>query len=97
MKKFLTSILSQNVAYETLVQLTKPWTLYSVSVQRYRGSKMKNSQKERFFGNSFEKTHDADFFRKLFRRKCSLGSCAIFSEIKMSVSVLGFEKFASQV
>ena len=26
-----------NVAYKTLVQCTKPWTLYSVLVLRYRG------------------------------------------------------------
>ena len=34
MKKILTSFLGQNVAYKTLVQVTKPWTLYSVSVLR---------------------------------------------------------------
>ena len=39
-EKKLTSISSKKVAYETLVQWTKPWTLYSVSVLRYRGSKM---------------------------------------------------------
>ena len=38
-----------------------------------------------------------NFFRKFFRRKCSLGSCATFSENMVSVFVLGFEKFASQV
>ena len=32
--KKLTSFLSQNVPYETLVQFTKSWTLYSVSVLR---------------------------------------------------------------
>ena len=44
-----------------------------------------------------KKTHEADFFRNCFWRKCSLGPCAIFSENMVSVSVLGFEKFASQV
>ena len=47
-KNILTSFLGQTVAYKTLVQFTKPWTLYSVSVVRYRGSKMKNSQKSVF-------------------------------------------------
>ena len=42
MKKILTSFLGQNEAYKTLVQCTKPWTLYSASVLRYRRSKMKN-------------------------------------------------------
>ena len=37
------------------------------------------------------------FFENFFRRKCSLGSCATFSENMVSVSVLGFENFASQV
>ena len=53
----------------------------------------KNTGKSRFFKNSFLKNHEADFF---FRRKCSLGSCATFSENMVSVSVMGFEKFASQ-
>ena len=44
-KKILTSFIGQNVAYKTLVQFSKPWTLYLVSVLSYRGSKMKNSQK----------------------------------------------------
>ena len=38
-----------------------------------------------------------NFFEIFFQRKCSLGSCATFSENMVSVSVLGFEKFASQV
>ena len=37
-KKKLTSFLGQKVAYKTLVQFTKPWILYSVSVLRSRGS-----------------------------------------------------------
>ena len=44
-KNFLTLFLCQNVAYETLVQFTKPLTMYSVSALRYRGSNMKSSQK----------------------------------------------------
>ena len=55
MKLFLTSILGQNRASETLVQFTKPWTLCLVSVLRYRGSKMKNTRKLRFFKNFFSK------------------------------------------
>ena len=53
--KKLTSFLNQSVAYKMFVQFTKPWTLYLVSVQRYRGLKVKNNQKERFIKNSFEK------------------------------------------
>ena len=52
MKQILTSFLGYNVAYETLVQFTKPWTLYLVSLLRYRELNMKNSQKYRFFKNS---------------------------------------------
>ena len=37
------------------------------------------------------------FENYVFLRKCSLGSCATFSENMVSVSALGFEKFASQV
>ena len=44
-KKILTPILSEKVAYETLVSYTKPWTLYLVLVLRNRGSNIKNSQK----------------------------------------------------
>ena len=51
--KNLTSFLGQNVAYGTLVQLTKPWTLYLVSILRYRGSNMENSHKKRFFQKLF--------------------------------------------
>ena len=54
-KKNLTLFFGQKVAYKTLVQFTKPWTLYLVSVSRCRGSKMKTSQKKRFFKSSFEK------------------------------------------
>ena len=43
-EKNLTSVLGQNVAYKTLVQFTKPRTLYSVSVLRYRVTNMKNKQ-----------------------------------------------------
>ena len=38
-----------NVANRALVEITKPWTPYLFPVQRYRGSKMKNTQKLRFF------------------------------------------------
>ena len=49
MKKIMTSFLGQNVAYETLVQVAEPWILYSVSVLRYRGSKIKKTSKIAFF------------------------------------------------
>ena len=38
-----------------------------------------------------------NFFRNYFRRKCSPGTCATFSGNMVSVSVMGFEKFAAQV
>ena len=37
--------LGQNATYEVLVQFTKLWTLYIISVLRYRGSKKKNTRK----------------------------------------------------
>ena len=37
------------------------------------------------------------FFENCFQRKCSPGTCATFSGNMVSVSVMGFEKFASQV
>ena len=37
-----------------------------------------------------------NLFRNFFRLKCSLGSCATYIEIMVSISFLGFEKFASQ-
>ena len=46
-EKKIDVISGYNVAYKLLVQFTKPRTLYSVSVLRYRGSIMKNSQKFR--------------------------------------------------
>ena len=55
LKKILTPFLGENVAYETLVNYTKPWTLYLVLVLRNRGSNIKNSQKYRFFKTSFQK------------------------------------------
>ena len=96
LKKILTPILSENVAYETLVNYTKPWTLYLVLVLRNRGSNIKNSQKWRFFKTSLKKTMKPNFF-DFFRRKCSPGTCATFSENMVSVSVMGLEKFAAQV
>ena len=44
-KKILTPFLSENAAYETLVNNTEPWTLYLVLVLRNGGSNIKNSQK----------------------------------------------------
>ena len=60
-EKKLTSFLTSKVAFDMLVQFTKPWTLYLVSGMRYRGSKMKNSQNYRFyFKILFEKTQEAE-------------------------------------
>ena len=94
MKK-LTSFLSQTVAYGMFVQFTKSWILYLVSVLRYRWSKTKNRQKSVFLTISF-KNDEADFL-EFFRRKCSRGSCATFSEIMVSIYVMGVRKFASKL
>ena len=96
-KNISTSFLSQIVGFKTLVQFTKPWTLYSVSVLRYRGSKWKIVKKaffQKFFGKKLMKPI---FFETFFRRKCSLGSCATLSENMVSVSLLGFGKIVSEV
>ena len=50
-----------------------------------------------FSKNFFEKTHENDFFENVYGQKCSLISSANFSEIMVSISIPGFEKFASQV
>ena len=100
-EKFWRIFFSKNVAFESLVYYTKPWTLYLVSVLRNSGWKKKYSLNLRFFNISFkkkQKKHEAEFFFEIFfQRKCSLGTCSTFSENMVSVSVLGFEKFASQV
>ena len=66
MKKNLTVYLGQSVPYETLVQFTKPWTLYSVSVLRYRGSKVKNNRKVRFFKTFLQKDPWSQIFFDFF-------------------------------
>ena len=72
--KFLTSFFSKNVAYETLVYYTKPWTLYLVSVLRNKGRKMKHSKNVRFFKTSFQKKPGSRIlFEKFFQRKGSQG------------------------
>ena len=48
----------------------------------------------RVFSKFFSKNLFFEFF---LRRKCSLESCATFSENMVSISKMGFEKFASQV
>ena len=65
-EKTLTSFFSKNVAYETLVYYTKPWTLYLVSVLRNKGRKLKNSKNLRFIKTSFQKNHEAEFFLKIY-------------------------------
>ena len=63
------------------------------------GIKHKKQSKIAFFQNFFlKKTMKPIFFSKIFfRRKCSPGTCATFSGNMVSVSVMGFKKFASQV
>ena len=97
LKKILTPILSENVAYETLVNYTKPWTLYLILVLRNRGSNIKIVKNSVFSKLLFKKTMEPNFFEIFFRRKCSPGTCATFSGNMVSVSVMGFEKFAAQV
>ena len=63
LKKILTPTLSENVAYETLVNYTKPWTLYLVLVLRNRGSNIKKTVKKSVFSKFlFIKNHEAEFF-----------------------------------
>ena len=59
-------IFSKNVAYETLVYYTKPWTLYLVSVLRNKGRKMKHSKNLRFFKTFSKKNQEVEFFFKSF-------------------------------
>ena len=67
LKKILTPIFSENVAYETLVNYTKPWTLYSVLVLRNRGSNIKKTVKNSVFSKLlFKKTMKPNFFRIFF-------------------------------
>ena len=74
-EKTLTSFFSKNVAYETLVYYTKPWTLYLVSVLRNKGRKMKNSKNLRFVKIFFQKKPRSRirFEKFFFRRKGSQG------------------------
>ena len=72
-EKRLTSLFSKNVAYETLVYYTKPWTLYLVSVLRNKGRKMKHSKTLRFFKTFFKKPGSRIVFEKFFQRKGSQG------------------------
>ena len=66
LKKILTPFLGENVAYETLVNYTKPWALYLVLVLRNRGSNIKKS-KIAFFQNFFlKKTLKPIFFEIFF-------------------------------
>ena len=73
-EKTLTSFLSKNVAYETIVYYTKPWTLYLVSVLRNKGRNMKHSKNLRFFKTSFQKKLGSRIlFENFFQRKGSQG------------------------
>ena len=82
--KFLTSFFSKNVAYETLVYYTKPWTLYLVSVLRNKGRKMKHSEKFAFFQNFFQKNQEAEFFLKnFFNKKVAKDSTQLLARTKV--------------
>ena len=69
--------------------------VFALSSEIYEIKDEKLSKKA-FFKTSFEKNHEDEFFGNFFRRKCSLGSCATFSENMMSVSVMDFEKSAKK-
>ena len=80
----LTSIFSKNVAYETLVYYTKPWTLYLVSVLRNKGRKMKHSKNLRFFKTFFKKNQEAEFFlKKFFNEKVAKDSTQLLARSKV--------------
>ena len=82
--KNLTSFFSENVAYETLVYYTKPWTLYLVSVLRNKGRKMKHSKKFAFFQNFFQKNQEAEFFLKnFFNEKVAKDSTQLLARTKV--------------
>ena len=61
----------------------------------YKGLTMKRSRKLHCFKTSLQKNQEADFFGNIFRRKCSLGSCATFSENMVYISIVGLEKFVT--
>ena len=62
------------------------------------GIKHKKLLKSESFKTSFQQTTmNPKFFEIFFRRKCSLRSCATFSENMVSISILSIERFASQV
>ena len=62
----MTPILTENVAYETLVSYTKPWTLYLILVLRNRVQTKKIVKNSVFSKLLFKKNHEAEFFSKFF-------------------------------
>ena len=82
-EKRLTSFFNKNVAYETLVYYTKPWTLYLVSVLRNKGRKMKHSKNLLFF-KTFQKNQEAEFFLKnFFNEKVAKDSIQLLASTKV--------------
>ena len=57
------------MAEKNFEQFTKPFTLYSVSVLRYRGLEMHNSQKLGFLEKTSQKNHSVDIFTTFFGGK----------------------------
>ena len=81
--KFLTSFFNKNVAYETLVNYIKPWTLYLVSVLRNKGRKMKHSKNLRFFKVSFQKKLGSRIlFEDFFNEKVAKDSTQLLARTK---------------
>ena len=74
MENILTSILDQIVAHNMLVEFTKPWILYSVSVLRYRGSKMKSRI---YFENFIRQYGVYDLVRLLAKTWCPYLFCVL--------------------
>ena len=83
-EKRLTSVFSKNVAYETLVYYTKPWTLYLVSVLRNEGRKMKHSKILRFFKTFFQKKPGSRILcEKFFHEKVAKDSTQLLARTKV--------------
>ena len=103
-EKKLKTFFSKNVADETLVYYTKPWTLYLVSVLRNKGRNMKHSKNLRFFKTFFKKKQEAEFFLKnFFNEKVAKESTQLLARTKVfrisfqfwGKSVTNYEKMGS--
>ena len=84
LKKILTPSLSENVAYETLVNYTKPWTLYLVLVLRNRGSIIKKTVKNSVFSKLlFKKTMKPNFFQFFFDENVAQAPAQLLARTKV--------------